>query len=89
MFHPLLTRRFITEFLELAKERNIQLIVTTHESQLMDLKLLRKDEINFINKSESGQSSIESLDKYDDRFDKKIINEYFMGKYGAIPFPIK
>lgn len=89
MFHPLLTRRFITEFLELAKERNIQLIVTTHESQLMDLKLLRKDEINFINKSESGYSSIESLEKYDDRFDKKIINEYFMGKYGAIPFPIK
>ena len=89
MFHPLLTRRFITEFLELAKERNIQLIVTTHESQLMDLKLLRKDEINFINKSESGRSSIESLEKYDDRFDKKIINEYFMGKYGAIPFPIK
>ena len=86
MFHPLLTRKFIIDFLEIAKERNIQLIVTTHESQLMDLKLLRKDEINFINKNDEGYSTIESLEKYDDRFDKKIINEYFNGKYGAIPF---
>lgn len=88
MFHPLLTRKFITEFLEMAKQRNIQLIVTTHESQIMDLKILRKDEINFINRNKKGSSTIESLEKYDDRFDKKIINEYFMGKYGAIPFPI-
>lgn len=87
MFHPLLTREFIIEFLELAKNRNIQLIVTTHESQIMDLKILRKDEIDFINKNKNGYSSIESLQKYDDRFDKKIVNEYFKGKYGAIPFP--
>lgn len=71
MFHPLLTIKFVEEFLELAKERKIQLIVTTHESQLMDLKLLRKDEINFINKDENGFSTIRSLDEFDDRFDKK------------------
>lgn len=87
MFHPLLTIKFVEEFLELAKERKIQLIVTTHESQLMDLKLLRKDEINFINKDENGFSTIRSLDEFDDRFDKKIISEYFRGKYDAIPFP--
>ncbi len=84
-FHPLLTKEFIREFLELAKTRDTQLIVTTHESQLMDLKLLRKDEINFINKNNSGYSTIDSLDKYDDRFDKKILAEYFQGKYHAIP----
>lgn len=84
-FHPLLTIEFIKEFLELAKSRDTQLIVTTHESQLMDLKLLRKDEISFINKDISGYSTIDSLDRYDDRFDKKILNEYFLGKYHAIP----
>lgn len=85
MFHPLLTCKFVNEFLSLAIDRNIQLIVTTHESQLMNLKMLRKDEINFVNKNDIGYSSICSLMKYDDRFDKKIVNEYFNGKYDAIP----
>ncbi len=88
MFHPLLTRRFIKEYLELAKSRNTQLIVTTHESQLMDLKLLRKDEICFVNKDESGNTNVYSLTDYDDRYDKKIVTYYFKGKYNAIPFPI-
>ncbi len=84
-FHPLLTRKFVEEFLKLANERNTQLIVTTHESQLMDLQLLRRDEINFINKDENGFSTIYSLDKFDVRFDKKVVTEYLKGRYGAIP----
>lgn len=88
MFHPLLTIQFVKDFLEIAKNRNTQLIVTTHESQLMSLKLLRKDEICFINKDERGFSTIYSLTDYDDRFDKKIVLEYFKGKYKAIPFPM-
>lgn len=84
-FHPLLTRKFVEEFLRLAEERNVQLIVTTHESQLMDLHLLRRDEINFINKNEQGYSTIYSLDNYDVRFDKKVITDYLNGRYGAVP----
>lgn len=84
-FHPLLTQEFIQEYLKLAETKNIQLIVTTHESKLMDLKLLRKDEISFVNKEKQGNSIIYSLNNYDDRFDKKILNEYFSGKYDAIP----
>lgn len=88
MFHPLLTRRFVKEYLEMAKSRNTQLIVTTHESQLMDLSLLRKDEISFVNKDTDGNTSVYSLTKYDDRYDKRIVTDYFKGKYNAIPFPI-
>ena len=84
-FHPLLTRKFVDDFLKLAEKRNIQLIVTTHESQIMDLNLLRRDEICFVNKSDDGYSSIYSLDNYDVRFDKKIVTEYLKGKYGAVP----
>lgn len=84
-FHPLLTKKFVEEFLALAEERNIQLIVTTHESQLMDLNLLRRDEINFVNKDEQGYSTIYSLDNYDVRFDKKVVTEYLKGQYKAIP----
>lgn len=84
-FHPLLTYKFIEEYLKLASKRNIQLIVTTHESKLMDFDILRKDEICFIDKDELGKSTIYSLDTFNERFDKKICKAYFDGNYGAIP----
>jgi AAA15 family ATPase/GTPase len=84
-FHPLLTYKFIEEYLKLASTRNIQLIVTTHESKLMDFDLLRKDEIGFIDKDENGRSTIFSLDTFSERFDKKVCKAYFEGNYGAIP----
>ncbi len=84
-FHPLLTYKFIEEYLKLASTRNIQLIVTTHESKLMDFDLLRKDEIGFIDKDENGRSTIFSLDAFSERFDKKVCKAYFEGNYGAIP----
>ncbi len=84
-FHPLLTYKFVEEYLKLASTRNIQLIVTTHESKLMDFNLLRKDEIGFIDKNENGRSTLFSLDTFSERFDKKVCKAYFEGNYGAIP----
>jgi hypothetical protein len=92
--HPQLTYKFISEYLKIAEKRNIQLIVTTHESRLLDFDLLRKDEIWFVDKNITGESSIYSLDEYNDRFDKKIDKAYLEGRYGGVPifsaiFPIK
>lgn len=84
-FHPLLTYKFIEEYLKLTPKRNIQLIVTTHESKIMDFNLLRKDEIGFVDKDEEGKSTIFSLDSFDERFDKKVCKAYLNGDYGAIP----
>lgn len=91
--HPCLTYRFVELFLQVAQKKNIQLIVTTHESRLLDFELLRKDEVWFINKNDAGSSSIYSLDEYNDRFDKKIDKAYLEGRYGGVPifntvFPI-
>lgn len=83
--HPLLTYKFIEKYLEFAEKRNIQLIVTTHESKIMDFSLLRKDEINFVNKNDFGRSEIYSLEKFGERFDKRISLAYLKGDYGAIP----
>ena len=71
--------------MELANEREIQLIVTTHESKIMDFDLLRKDEINFVNKNKYGRSEVYSLERFSERFDKKISLAYLKGEYGAIP----
>lgn len=92
--HPQLTYKLIESFLNLATKRKNQLIVTTHESRLLDFDLLRRDEIWFIDKNECGESSIYSLDAYNERFDKKIDKAYLEGRYGGVPifstvFPVK
>ncbi len=92
--HPSLTYKFVNTFLQLAAEKAIQLIVTTHESRLLDFDLLRRDEVWFINKNRNGESDIYSLEEYNARFDQKIDKAYLEGRYGGVPifstvFPIK
>ena len=92
--HPSLTYKFVDTFLEEAAKKNIQLIVTTHESRLMDFDLLRRDEIWFVDKKKNGETDIYSLEEYNERFDKKIDKAYLEGRYGGVPifstvFPVK
>lgn len=83
--HPSMSYKFIETFLKIAEEKNIQLIVTTHESRLMDFDLLRRDEIWFVNKKKTGESDIYSLEEYNARFDQKIDKAYLEGRYGGVP----
>ena len=80
-FHPNLTYEFIKRALSNSK---IQLIVTTHEDRLLDLKLLRRDEIWFVDKL-MNESRLYSLEDYKVRFDKDIMKDYLLGKYGSVP----
>ena len=84
-FHPQLTRKFVESYLNKADTCDNQLIVSTHESRLLDLDLLRRDEIWFAKKDDNGESIIYSLDEYNVRFDKKVDRAYLDGRYGAIP----
>ncbi len=81
--HPNLVRRFIKSFL--AIHNRSQLLFTTHESTLLDPKLLRRDEIWFVEKSKSGASSVYSLEEFKTRNDLDIRKGYLHGRFGAIP----
>lgn len=83
--HTNLTRKFLEIFFSLSNESSSQLIATTHDSNLLDLDLLRQDEIWFVERKKDHSSNIYSLNKYKERFDKKIEKEYLIGRYGAIP----
>lgn len=83
--HPNLSYKFIEIFLELVKDRNVQLIVTTHEDRILDLDMLRRDEVWFVEKNKLGATSLYSLEDFGDRFDKKIVKAYLDGRYGATP----
>lgn len=83
--HPCLIYQIFELFLDFCSEVNSQLIVTTHETVLMTQKLLRKDEIWFMEKSTQGESSLIPLEEYKVRFDKELRSDYLLGTYGAIP----
>lgn len=83
--HPVLVKRLLEILREEFSKRRIQLIFTTHETHIMDLKLFRKDEIWFVEKNEQGASHLYSLDIFKVRNDKIIENGYLNGIYGGIP----
>ena len=83
--HPKLTHRFLELFNELHKDKRTQLIFTTHESSIMDQELFRRDEIWFVERAADNNSSLYSLDRFKERYDKVLSKAYLEGRYGAIP----
>jgi len=83
--HPQLTYRFVELFIKEKAGTKNQLIFTTHESNLMDFRLLRRDEIWFVEKGEDESSSLYSLEDFNERTDRKIDKAYLEGRYGGVP----
>ncbi len=83
--HPVLSYNFLDFFLKATKGFPNQLIVTTHESSILDLELLRRDEIWFVEKNKQGSTELYSLEEFTPRHDKDIRRGYLQGRYGAIP----
>ena len=63
----------------------VQIIFTSHEDTIMDQNLFRRDEIWFVERDKDNASKIYSLDKFKERYDKKLNKAYLEGRYGAIP----
>jgi len=91
--HPLLTRNIVLLFMnpEINKH-NAQLVFATHDTNLLDLKLIRRDQIWFAEKDSFDSTDIYSLVEFKDengntvRNDRNIGRDYITGRYGAIPF---
>ena len=83
--HPKLTQHFLELFMEAHSEDRVQLIFTTHEDTIMDQELFRRDEIWFVERDGLNSSKIYSLDRFKERYDKKLSKAYLEGRYGAIP----
>ena len=83
--HPKLTERFLKLFMEAHDGIRMQLVFTTHEDTIMDQSLFRRDEIWFVERDADNASRIYSLDRFKERYDKKLSKAYLEGRYGAIP----
>lgn len=86
--HPMLVEFIIKLFnnKEINKS-NSQLIFATHATNLLNLEILRRDQIWFTEKDElTGISTLYPLDSFTVRKDENIEKGYTNGRYGAIPF---
>ena len=84
--HPLLCHALVKLFLDSCPGGCQQMIVTTHETHLLDLDLLRRDEIWFLEKDKNQQSRLSSLGDWKARKDLRIEKGYLQGRFGGIPF---
>ena len=71
--------------MESHEDARMQLVFTTHEDTIMDQSLFRRDEIWFVERNAENSSTIYSLDRFKERYDKKLSKAYLEGRYGAIP----
>jgi uncharacterized protein len=83
--HPNLVYKLFELFFNESSGIESQLICTSHESNLLNLKLFRKDEIWFVKKNRCGESRAYSLEEFKPRKDKDIRTGYLKGRYSAIP----
>lgn len=86
--HPVLVEFIVKLFNNKdINKANSQLIFTTHSTNLLNLELLRRDQIWFTEKNpKNGVSDLFPLDSFSVRKDENIQKGYINGRYGAIPF---
>lgn len=85
--HPLLVQHLISIFNDPETNPNgAQLIFNTHDVELLDLDVLRRDQIYFVEKNnETGESELYSLSDFSPRKTENIQKGYMLGRFGAIP----
>lgn len=88
--HPLMTRRFISDFIQSEHMRSSQLIFTTHDTNLLSRKVLPLESIWFVEKNRQGASHLYPLSDFKREQLEQLGNSleagYLNGRFGAIPF---
>lgn len=85
--HPTLVNYIVAKFQSKKSNQNgAQIIFTTHNTELMNLEFLRKDQIYFADKNrKDGASELYSVTDFTTRTSDNIRKGYLVGKYGATP----
>lgn len=85
-FHPLISKR-IVELFNSKDNKKSQLIYITHDTNLLSNELLRRDQIDFVEKDKYGASHLYSLVEFKGIRNTALLQkDYIKGKFGAIPF---
>lgn len=85
--HPKMTDAIVALFNSpVTNPKGAQLIFTTHDTNLLNIKKLRRDQIWFIEKDRMAASKLYSLVEFKIRNDDASLEQdYISGRYGAVP----
>jgi hypothetical protein len=84
--HPLVARFLIRLINDpVVSRRGAQLLLTSHNTTLMDLEILRRDEIWLVQLNEEHASNLSPLLRSSPRKNELIAKNYLRGRYGAVP----
>lgn len=81
--HPLVVRHLVS--LLLHARGHAQLLFTTHDTTLLSQKLLRRDQVWFIEKNAEREARLYPLSDFSPRENEAIERGYLNGRYGGIP----
>lgn len=90
--HPVICSTLVKLFNSKRNTKGAQLVIATHDTNLLTYGQYRRDQIWFTEKDSSGATDLYSLVEYKTEEDKKIRNDasyekdYIVGRYGAIPY---
>ncbi|MBC8430570.1 MAG: ATP-binding protein [Desulfobacterales bacterium] len=86
--HPLLVRFLLNLFHNPQTNRhNAQLVFTTHDTNVLDQSLMRRDQVWFVEKDTENATRLYPLSDYKPRKGEALQKGYLYGRYGALPFP--
>ncbi len=63
-----------------------QLIFTTHDTHLMDAKLLRRDQFWLTERDANGATQLRSIHDFEGRESEDLEKRYYEGRYRGLPF---
>jgi hypothetical protein len=85
--HPLLARELVRIFNSPDLNPNgAQFIFTAHNTILLDLDLMRRDQIWFTQKNEEGATRLYRMSEFQPRTNQNIEAGYLGGRFGATPY---
>lgn len=91
--HPILTKYIINLFNNpKTNPKGSQLVFATHDTNLLNIKTFRRDQIWFVEKDKTEATDLYSLVEFRDiegnkiRKDRSLEKDYINGRYGAIPY---
>ena len=85
--HPLIVDMIISKFQSPSSNpKHAQIIFTTHDTELLNMNLLRKDQLYFADKCrKNGVSELYSISDLQTLTNENIRKGYLLGKYGGTP----
>lgn len=82
--HPALLNALLDAFNTVGRSRSCQLVFTSHDLTPLE-SVLRRDQVYFTEKNDSGVATLFSLADFRERNNVNLRKRYLEGRYGAVP----